>query len=38
MNCLSEGIKFIEINIQINSGDTLFIICQSLTWNEENIV
>lgn len=36
-NCLTEGINYLEIKIQINSGDTFFIICESLNWVEEAI-
>lgn len=35
LNCLTEGKKYIEINIQILSGDVLFIICESVDWTEE---
>lgn len=37
INQLTEGIDFIQVKIQIISGDTLFIICESLDWTEEEL-
>lgn len=34
-NCLTEGKKYIEIDIELLSGDVLFIICESVDWTEE---
>lgn len=37
MNCLTEGINYIEVALQLNSGDKLFIICESVDWTEDII-
>lgn len=36
-NYLTEGIDYIQIRIQILSGDTLLIICEDLEWTEEKL-
>ncbi len=37
INQLTEGIDFIQVKLQILSGDTLFVICESLDWTEEEL-
>lgn len=34
-NRLTEGIEYIQVKMQITSGDTFFIICEEIEWKEE---